>query len=55
MPAALIAKALAEQWKIASTPTAFILDSGGTIRSVIVPTDPKQLAPALDRALRRTD
>ena len=46
---------LADQWKIDSTPTAFVVDAQGTIRAVVLPSeDPAQFTKALHRALRRT-
>jgi len=55
MPTALITRELADQWKIDSTPTAFVVDAQGTIRAVVLPSeDPAQFTKALHRALRRT-
>ena len=55
MPTVLVPDDVARnQWKIAQTPTVFLIDSGGTIRDVIVPNDPKQLAKLVDRALQKT-
>jgi len=52
---ALITRELADQWKIDSTPTAFVVDAQGTIRAVVLPSeDPAQFTKALHRALRRT-
>jgi thiol-disulfide isomerase/thioredoxin len=54
MPTVLVTRDLADRWKVSSTPTAFVVDSGGTIRRVLVPSDPAQLAKDLGRALRQT-
>ncbi len=53
MPTALVTRELADQWKVESTPTAFIVDADGRIRRAIVTTDTTQLVRAIRTGLRQ--
>jgi len=53
-PTMLVSDATArDSWGVSSVPVAFVIDSSGTIRKVITPTDPAALAPAIKKALAK--
>ena len=55
IPTVLVAnKAARNQWRVAATPTTFIIDSGGVITQVIQPDDASYLATEIQAAVDQT-
>ena len=55
MPTILVANDVAlNQWHVAATPTAYIIDSEGLITQVIQPDNTKTLADEINTALAET-
>jgi hypothetical protein len=55
VPTVLVASKVAKrQWRIATTPTVFIIDSGGVITQVLQPDDSNSVANETQAALEQT-
>jgi thiol-disulfide isomerase/thioredoxin len=55
VPTILVANNVAlNEWHVAATPTAYIIDSGGVITKVLQPKAPEKLAGDIKRALANT-
>ena len=55
VPTILVANGVAQnEWHVTATPTAFIIDSAGTVTRVLQPKSSEQLAAEIERALAST-